>query len=233
MKASSRQMGHKETGNRWVKQTRQVRSKETQEALIQAALTLFKKYGFDQVSVTDIAKEAGCSAASIYRRFSDREGLNQAAHEYFTDEALKILRASARTNAFDGLSLEELLRAMAGFLWKFAKENQVFLQASYVRALSNPQFARRFVEVRREVFASLREHFLRRREEITHPNPEIAIDFALRQAMATLTYRIEAVQLEIGLEPLPDGAFIEEVVRAFLSYVSPTEPPRITGARKR
>ena len=60
---------------------------------------------------------------------------------------------------------------------------------------------------------------LKRKEEINHPHPEIALDFALRLAMGTLHYRIEAVNLEVALEPLTDEEFNRELMRAFLNYL--------------
>jgi TetR/AcrR family fatty acid metabolism transcriptional regulator len=41
----------------------------------QAALELFNRYGFDHVSMADIAKAAGCSTGNIYHYFPNKEAL--------------------------------------------------------------------------------------------------------------------------------------------------------------
>ncbi len=204
---------------KWINQPKQVRSQETQDTLMNAALMLFKERGFEVVTVGDIALQAGVSPATIYRRFSDKEGLLQAVHEYFTQQALDLMAKVEKSNVLDDLTLTELLRSVMTIIHNFVEGNQRLLQASYSKALSDERFADRFVAVRKKVFATLRKHFLKRRKEIGHPNPELALDFALRMTMGALTYRIESVNLEVALEPLTDEQFSLELMRAFLNYL--------------
>ncbi len=203
----------------WINPAKQMRSQETQNSLMNAALQLFRENGFDVVTVSDIALQAGVSPGTIYRRFSDKEGLLNAVHVYFTEQALEIMTGAEKSNMFEGLSLQELLIEVIKIIENFVKGNQRLLQSSYSKALTDERFAERFVSVRKKVFSTLRRHFLKRKEEIKHPNPEIALDFALRFAMGTLHYRIEAVNLEVALEPLTDEEFNQELMRAFLNYL--------------
>lgn len=204
---------------KWINKPKQVRSRETQRTLMNAALYLFKENGFDVVTVSDIAVQAGVSPATIYRRFSDKEGLLHAVHEYFTQQALDLMVEVEKSKILDDLTLQELLIKVIEIIDNFITGNQRFLQASYSKALSDKRFAKRFVDVRKQVFSTLRKHFLKRRKEIGHPDPKLALDFALRQAMGTLTYRIESVNLEVELEPLTDEQFKRELIRSFLNYL--------------
>lgn len=51
------------------------RRQEKKEAILQAALELFKKYGFNKVSIVDIASKASVSQVSIYNFFNSKENL--------------------------------------------------------------------------------------------------------------------------------------------------------------
>ena len=51
------------------------RRQEKKDAILSAAWELFKKYGFNKVSVADIAKKASVSQVSIYNYFVSKENL--------------------------------------------------------------------------------------------------------------------------------------------------------------
>jgi AcrR family transcriptional regulator len=51
------------------------RRQEKKEAILNAALELFKKYGVNKVSIVDIASKASVSQVSIYNFFNSKENL--------------------------------------------------------------------------------------------------------------------------------------------------------------
>lgn len=51
------------------------RRQEKKEAILNASLELFKKYGFNKVSIVDIANKASVSQVSIYNFFNSKENL--------------------------------------------------------------------------------------------------------------------------------------------------------------
>lgn len=53
------------------------RRQEKKEAILYAALELFKQYGFNKVSITDIASKASVSQVSIYNFFKSKENLKK------------------------------------------------------------------------------------------------------------------------------------------------------------
>ncbi|WP_027088285.1 TetR/AcrR family transcriptional regulator [Cohnella panacarvi] len=55
----------------------EIRSEETRKSIIEAASRLFGSKGYDAVTMREIAKEAGCSHATIYIYFKDKEALLQ------------------------------------------------------------------------------------------------------------------------------------------------------------
>lgn len=55
------------------------RTEQKKEKIVQAALELFKLYGFDRVSVNDVAHKAKVARATIYNHFGSKEGLVREA----------------------------------------------------------------------------------------------------------------------------------------------------------
>lgn len=53
------------------------RRQEKKEAILCAALELFKQYGFNKVSIADIASKASVSQVSIYNYFESKENLKK------------------------------------------------------------------------------------------------------------------------------------------------------------
>ena len=54
------------------------RSEAAVDRILEAAGTLFAEHGVDSVGMNDIARAAGCSRATLYRYFENREALHAA-----------------------------------------------------------------------------------------------------------------------------------------------------------
>ncbi|MBS0361567.1 MAG: helix-turn-helix transcriptional regulator [Proteobacteria bacterium] len=83
----------------WAKPAYQQRSRQQRDRLLKAGERVFAEKGFWQAHVADIAKRAGCSVGSFYRRFHDKDAFflslqtDMAAHgsaniaKFFDDPA--------------------------------------------------------------------------------------------------------------------------------------------------
>lgn len=54
---------------------RQEQGRKTEQLILQTALTLMRRRGFDKVSVRDICREAGITTGAFYHHFSSKEAL--------------------------------------------------------------------------------------------------------------------------------------------------------------
>lgn len=59
----------------WALPAYQARSREQRDRLLKAGERAFAEHGFWQAHVADIARRAGCSVGSFYRRFQDKDAL--------------------------------------------------------------------------------------------------------------------------------------------------------------
>jgi AcrR family transcriptional regulator len=88
---------------------------ETDDALgqrvVDAALVVIGRFGLAKLTLEDVAKEAGCSRATLYRRFPGKGALLEAV---VASEARR-LRAGLADALAEVATLEEALAAVAAF----------------------------------------------------------------------------------------------------------------------
>src|ERR1051325_533115 len=90
----------------------QTRSKETAVRLLQAAEDVLEKRGLKGASVPEIARRAGVSPASIYRRFVDKDGLLREVLEQFFERALQANEVALDPDCWRAGSLEKSVSAL-------------------------------------------------------------------------------------------------------------------------
>jgi AcrR family transcriptional regulator len=196
---------------------RQQRSRRTERALLDAAIDLFRTRGVEAVTVAEIAAAAQLAPATIYRRFGDKEGLLRAAFARFVAEALKVVEQAPIPKSkrpFTAVATE-----MVVFVLRFSQANQTILQSAYARALVDDFYTGELILLRTRVFDFLTTLSLAHGDEIRHPQPELAVNFVLRQSMAMLSARIEAHRLEVGGGMADDRVFLCELLRSILAYL--------------
>ncbi len=71
----------------WARPAYQTRSREQRDRLLKAGERVFAESGFWQAHVADIARKAGCSVGSFYRRFKDKEAFFFALQAYMAQRA--------------------------------------------------------------------------------------------------------------------------------------------------
>lgn len=103
-------MAEKSTLMRLKENEREIRK----QLIIDAAINLFAKKSFDDVSMRDIAAEAGISPASIYRYFSDREELFLQAFTYKAEGICKTLEKQVKEN--EDTSIEQVATDYVDYL---------------------------------------------------------------------------------------------------------------------
>lgn len=81
--------------------------RETEEAIIEAAIGAFIRFGPKKTTMTDIAEAANVSRQTVYALFGDKDGIIVASIRYVTDRSLD----AARMRVEDAGSLSSKLDA--------------------------------------------------------------------------------------------------------------------------
>lgn len=215
----------------WIRPPRQARTQETLERLLDAAEALLMEKRFEDVHVAEVARRAGTSVAAFYRRFKDKEGLLHALHERLCEEAFATADDALDPERWAGAGIREILETVVPFLIAVFEERQALDLAVYQRGLTDEAMRERSHRLIRHALDRLSALLLARREEITHPQAERAVSFALMQTAAMLNHLYTARFRDAGLARMGDPEIAAEIVRSCLAYLGANgeAPPNATS----
>ncbi|MDZ4376368.1 MAG: helix-turn-helix domain-containing protein [Phenylobacterium sp.] len=96
----------------WALPAYQNRSRAQRDRLLKAGERVFAEHGFWQAHVADIAKRAGCSVGSFYRRFQDKEAFFFALQSYMAERSEANIATFFRDPACETDPLDVTLRRL-------------------------------------------------------------------------------------------------------------------------
>jgi len=180
---------------------------------------VLRERGVDGFTLQEVSKRAGVSIGSIYGRVASKDDLVLAIYDR---EMERIARRQQRIEADsqrEGISgralVETLVRDMAELMLAESATLRVFMQ----RAASDPVIWQRGAE-RSHVLADVFETaLLEHRDELAHPDPEVAIDVAYRFVYCTLARRITHGPRFESERELSDERLVTELATAAADYL--------------
>jgi AcrR family transcriptional regulator len=209
----------------------QARSRESVERLMKAAREILNEKGMAGATVPKVAARAGLSPGSVYRRFPDKDALMRAVI-LETLETLDASTAAALTPELaERLSLQAFAETMVRQSLTSQRRNAKMLRAMHQFVLSHPNaaFKKKVVAMNARSVQRVADFLLRKRREMTHPDLEKALPFALMLVGIMLQEIIVFDALPDVPDPrLPktDDELIEELARAFLRYLGAEYKPK-------
>lgn len=208
-----------------VRTSRQKRGATTQNALLDAAEELFAANGVDATSVNDIAARAGSSVGSFYHHFGDKETVQFALFDRFVRESEAATLEAIRPDRWTGASVGEILHAYARLILTAHARRPSFKKSGLEVTARHPELSRHYDEVRMTLDRGLCALLLDRRDEIGHPDPDIATTFAIDQINSMLRARHHERPLETRMVAYSDADFLHELTTSVCRYLD-VEPPR-------
>lgn len=172
----------------------------SKETLVQAALELFARYGFEKTSVRMIAGRAGVSLGLLYNYFDSKEALLVTIFERGMQDVLSSFQ-QADTGMTSEAKLERLIRSS----FEILHEHKAFWQVFYsLRA--QPGIAEVLPKEMLEWHWRIHEQLEQYLRQLEHPNPKAsawvlfaAIDGAAQHWALQKDYPLESV-LEAMIE---------------------------------
>jgi AcrR family transcriptional regulator len=201
--------------------TRQARSRDTLDRLLAAAEEVLVAEGLEGATVPGIARTAGLSVGSVYRRFPDKDALLRAVYDRFFTRAAELNRASLLSLGWSGAGLAETVRRTVGAMVWNAWERRMLLRALLTYAISHPDaaFRREARAVAATALAGAEAILLRHRDEIPHTDPDAAVRFALFAADATLRAAVLADSSELPASASDAESLTAELGTLCLCYL--------------
>jgi AcrR family transcriptional regulator len=211
-----------------VARPKQLRSEETLFRLLDAAEALIEEKGLLDASIPEIVRRAGSSVGGFYARFKDKNELLRALEERFFGELGARVARLADRERWAEAPLDEILRACAAELVSVVRERRNLLAAFLYRALRDPEVREGGLRFRRRVSQQIGALLTSRREEMSHPDPELAVELGVDVALALMLQVVLVGDLHVAGRHVSDAELERELARLFLHYVGAREsaPPR-------
>ena len=204
----------------------QRRSQESLERVLQAGAELLLEVGYEGFTLQEVSKRSGVSIGSIYARAPSKEALILAIYDR---EMAKVSEANERlreTAQLDGLKGRELIIALVELMARSTLEHADILRVFMYRALADEEIWRRGSDRSTQLSRAFEEALLDHRDELNHPDPELAIDVAFRFVYNTLVRRVTHGNTFESQRPLSDEDLIRELGEAAADYLLAPELPR-------
>lgn len=203
------------------KRPKQNRSEKTSERIVAAALELFSKKPFEEVSVGDIARKAGISIGGFYARFESKETLLSWFDEHFLAREKELRTLRFREDRWKGKSTTEVVEAYlkrgASYLRKYKPLlSRITLN---IRSGSASEGLERAREFNAAVHKSFIDLLISRKNEMGHPDPDFAISFALMSVTAAMREQILFGERHLNPVDVSDTKLIQELTQMFLRYI--------------
>jgi len=184
----------------------QQRSKETVDAIVEAAAQVFERHGYAAGTTNRIAERAGVSIGTLYQYFADKDAVLTAVVErHVAEGTVLLLPALARMDDDPPPAPEDVLREVLGAMVALHARDPNLHRLLFEETPLPAQFRTRLAGLQAEIAARV-EAWLRRHG--TSAESALAA-WVIVQSVEALTHRWV-------LEPPPGGdddAFVREAAR--------------------
>ncbi|ORX05205.1 hypothetical protein AWC29_11630 [Mycobacterium triplex] len=196
---------------------RQARTRAALQRLLTAAEQVLVNDGLDNFTIASVAEEAGVSAAGIYRRFSGKEELIDAVRDKLMtnlEEAADAALGEAEPSLAGAVTT--FVHALADTLAQSGKVAPTLFSAE-----KTPDIAHRGLSTLTALQQRFNSAAAPHRDQISRPEPDAALDTALRTILAAGIHRAAVAPL------WPDGRnwrqWADEIAGMMLTYLTAPE----------
>jgi AcrR family transcriptional regulator len=202
---------------------KQGRSRQTLRRLISATRELLEQNSFDDISIAAIAKRGDASVGAFYARFKDKDALLDHLAGLFADEMTAEDELLRSDEVWREKPLKKIVGDTVARMVTAHRRHSGVLRALMLHSAG----AGGSVEIDRAIGLAgplpvLAEEIKKRRGEINHPDPEIAVRLGLGMVSSSVRERILFPELDpktAGSVPITDAVLVEELARAVLGFL--------------
>ncbi len=207
-----------------VSRPKQARSARTLENILSAAEALIAEKGLPDASIPEIVRRAGSSVGGFYARFKDKAELLRALEERFFGEMLERVDALADPTRWEGVALPTVVQALADELITIFAERRNLIGAFLHSAGQDRDELVGVLRFRERVTERVAALLMTRRQELTHPDPELGIHLAVQFALALMLQFVQIGEVRAAGRTLDGKALQTELERNFLAYLGAPLP---------
>lgn len=199
----------------------QERSRLTLGRLLAATISTLDEVGLENATIPRIARKAEVSPATIYRRFANKQALLRAAFLHMLERGNQANRQHAGEMLGHG-SLEHAVRALIDNFFAQFRQHASLLRALSLFMETDEDLA--FVEaaqaIEKDNMGQVVQAMLAHRAEISHPEPERALQIATLTVATTInTLAFKPRNLWHIVLGNANETLAAELTRAYVAYL--------------
>jgi AcrR family transcriptional regulator len=172
-----------------VRAPRQQRSRDSLERVLAAGIDVLAAEGWEGFTVNAVAKAANVSVGMIYGRFENKDALFEAIHERFMQQVEAVQAEGFERTDLSGVPTDRLIRSAVEAMAATFAYNVDMLRVSMLRSGVDDRIRSRGHRAIADLSRRFETAVLQRRADITHPDPQIAVEVCFRMVFATLSRR--------------------------------------------
>jgi AcrR family transcriptional regulator len=207
-----------------IRPPQQERSRASFERMLAAGAKLLEERGYDAFTLAEVSRRAKVSIGSIYGRVQSKDDLVHEIHlramQEIGAEHRDAITASDTSRLSTVALVAEAVREFSEPIHKHARLLRVFMHLGAI----DDVIAGSGSESSREAGRRFKELILARRDEIAHPDPELAVDVAFRMAYCTLARQIMYGPTFESDREVEWDELVDELGVACASYLLGTSP---------
>jgi AcrR family transcriptional regulator len=205
---------------RWIRPALQKRSQASFDRILNAAESLLRDRSFDQLTISDVVRQAESSVGAFYTRFSNKDALLDALYQRFQNQAIATMERHLAPEQWESASVEQIVTQIVGFAVRFHRRHRGLLRALVLRGYQNPDWRYKDSKSRRQLSVTRVGALMKTRQsEINHPDAALAGSLGFLSVLAVLREKILFGDSTASALRITAGQLEEELVRLYLAYL--------------
>jgi AcrR family transcriptional regulator len=198
----------------------QRRSRESLERVLKAGEKLLAQNGYDGFTISEVSRRAKVSVGSVYGRFKSKDALFYEIHRRMLERIVAWTTAQREAIAADqDLDLRAAVARAVHLVADIQDSERPLLRAFMLRGPVDPNIAGPASRGSQEAGRAFKASVLVHREEIGHPDPELAVDIAYRMVYDVLARNVMyGPTFESDTERTWDD-LVDELISASVAYL--------------
>ena len=186
---------------------KQKRGQKTYDALIATAFKLLEKRDLDEISIADLAQNAGYSVGAFYSRFKSKDELFDAMVTRHIEDR-RAMRAQLFDSAPDATLIRELMEETVNYYWARRR----FWRAALIRSIRDLDFWEPLRKLGHELADMMVKRIAKRADRRLTETEETNVRFAVQLVLGTIN---NTIINRPGPIFMGQSLFVDNLERAF------------------
>lgn len=204
--------------SQFFKPPQQSRSQETLDRILDAAEQVLAEKAFGEATLAEIMERAGVTVGAFYRRYPDKNALLRHLDERFFAEMLAKGEALFDPVRWPGATARQIIDAFVIEAVEVYSTRRGLLRSLFLRARTDTVLQASALQVNVKFIQKLHSLLMPRRDEMSHPDPERAIELGFMMMIGSLRELVVFGEIWPA-PPSHNPALAAEVARMYCGYL--------------